>query len=130
MEATDYVNALRLRQDLLDSRAEAESLRYDLGDATALIEALEAELSAVTARWRGQDQGRSATAAVGLLIQARTQVRRTLFQDLASEQDRASAERDLRVAEVAFSFLLGFTPLAPRTAPGLTSKKDAPAYPG
>ena len=111
MSAAEHDDAPLLRQRLFESRAEAESLRYDLGDATALIEALEAELWAVTARWRGPDHGQSAITAVSLLIQARTQVRRTLFQELASEQARAAAQRDLRIAEAAFSFLLGLRSL-------------------
>ena len=100
-----------LRQCLFDSRQEAESLRFALGDATALIEGLEAELWAVTVRWRGQDQSRSASDAVNLLIQARTNIRRTLFQDRGPEGDPAAALRDLRITEAAFGFLLGLRSL-------------------
>lgn len=107
MEATEYENVPLLRRHLLDSRAVAESLRYDLGDATALIEALQAELRAVTARWPVPDQGQSDTAALSLLIQARTRIRRTVVQEVASGQDRAAVQRDIRIAEAAFSFLLG-----------------------
>ena len=99
------------RQGLIDSRAEAESLRFDLGDATALIEALEGELWAVSARWRGQDQAEAASDALSLLIQARTLIRRTLFQECGSESERAAALRDLRIAEAAFGFLLGLRTL-------------------
>lgn len=111
MDSAEQDDASVLRQHLCDSRAVAESLRYDLGDATALIEALEAELWAVTARWRGQDCSQSDTTAMGLLIQARTQVRRTLLQQLASERARSAAQRDLRVAEAALGFLLSLRSL-------------------
>ena len=111
MSAIEHDDAPLLRQHLLESRAEAESHRFDLGDATALIEALEAELWAVIACWRGPDRGRSASDAVSLLIQARTRIRGTMVQELASEQARAAALRDLRIAEAAFGFLLGLRSL-------------------
>ena len=101
-----------LRESLHQSRAEAESLRLDLGDATALIEGLEAELWSITSRWRRPDRGHSEERAMDLLIQARTQVRRTLFQELGPESaEQAGALRDLRVAEVCFRFLLGLRSL-------------------
>ena len=97
-----------LRESLHQSRGEAESLRLDLGEATALIEALEGELWAITSRWRGPDRGQSEERAMDLLIQARTQVRRTLFQELGPESvEQAGALWDLRIAEVCFRFLLG-----------------------
>ena len=107
MGSIEAHEALILREHLAESRAEAESLRFDLSDATALIEALEAELWAVTGRWRGQDQAQAGSDAVSLLIQTRTRVRRTMFQVFGSEQARAAALRDLRIAEAAFGFLLG-----------------------
>ena len=111
MEAADYDNAPLLHTRLLNSRAEATSLRNDLGDAIVLIEGLEAELWAVTTRWSVPDKGQCAAAAVSLLIQARTQVMRALVQDLPPEQARAAAQHDLRIAEAAFSFLLGLRSL-------------------
>ena len=107
-----------LRESLHQSRAEVESLRVDLGDATALIEGLEAELWSITARWRGPDPGQSDARAFDLLIRARTQVRRTLFQELGTESvEQAGALRDLRIAEVCFRFLLRFRSLQVSRSP-------------
>ena len=110
-DSTAHDDAHILRQYLIDCRQEAESLRFDVGDATALIEAFEGELGAVTARWRRPGQVEAASDAMSLLIQARTHVRRTLFQVLGSEQARAAALHDLRIAEAAFGFLLGLRTL-------------------
>ena len=106
-----------LRQYLIDCRQEAESLRVDLGDATALIEALEGELWAVTARWWGPDQVQAASGALNHLIQARSLIRRTLFQERGSESERAAALRDLRIAEATFGFLVGLRILRVDTHP-------------
>jgi hypothetical protein len=96
-----------LRESLHQSRTQAESLRLDLGDAAALIEALEGELWSITARWRGPDQGQSEERAMDLLIQARTLIRRALFQELGRGRiDQAGVLQDLRIAEVCFRFLL------------------------
>jgi hypothetical protein len=101
-----------LRESLHQSCAEVESLRLDLGDATALIEGLEAELWSITARWRSPDRGQDDAGAIDLLIQARTQVRRALFQELGPVSvEQAGALQDLRVAEVCFRFLLGLRSL-------------------
>ena len=109
MGAPEQTDAFRLRQHLYDTRAEAECLRLDLGDATALIEALEAELWSVTGRWDGpaHDQRQPGSDPLSLLIQARTQLRRTLFQELGSYVTPPAALADLRLAEVSFRFLLG-----------------------
>ena len=104
--ARERTDACVLREHLCDSRAEAESLRFDLGDATALIEALENELWSLTARWKGREQRKPGSDALTLLIQARTQLRRTLFQELGPGGVLPAALADLRLAEVAFSFLL------------------------
>ena len=107
--ALEQTDACLLRQHLCDSRAEAESLRFDLGDATALIEALEAELWSVTTRWNGdaRDQRQPGSDALSLLIQARTLVRRRLFQELGPNGIQPAALADLRLAEVSFRFLHG-----------------------
>ena len=107
-----------LRESLHQSRAAAESLRLDLGDATALIEGLEAELRSITARWRGPDRGQDDASAMDLLIQARTQLRRALIQELGPESvEQAGALQDLRIAEVCFRFLLRFRNLRASGSP-------------
>jgi hypothetical protein len=107
-----------LRESLHQSRGEAESLRLDLGEATALIEALEGELWAITSRWRGPDRGQDDASAMDLLIQARTQLRRALIQELGPESvEQAGALQDLRVAEVCFRFLLRFRSLQVSRSP-------------
>ena len=105
-----------LRESLHQSRAEAESLRLDLGEATALIEGLESELCSITTRWRGPDSDQYAAGAIDLLIRARTLIRRTLLQELGAECGHA-ALRDLRIAEVAFRFLLGLRSLQASGSP-------------
>ena len=101
-----------LRDDLHRTRGEANSLRLDLAEATALIDALESEVWRITTRWCGPDDGRSAVGAMDLLIQARTLMRRALLSSIHSAPShRAAAVRDLRIAEVSFSFLLGLRSL-------------------
>lgn len=88
-------------------QVEVCSLRLDLAEATALIEALEAEVWRITTRWRDSDDEHSAARAVNGLIQSRTSLRRALSPWLELDDDRRTAAlRDLRVAEIAFEFLL------------------------
>jgi hypothetical protein len=97
-----------LRDALCQSRAEAMSLRLDLAEAQGFIDALEAELWAAGAYWKppGQAHTVQESSPLNLLLHARTLIRRTLFQELGPHGNRAAALHDLRIAEVAFRFLL------------------------
>lgn len=108
LAARNQTDASVLRQDLCDSRLEAESLRLDLGDATAMLEALEAELWSVTTRWQGvaHDRHEPGSSPLSHLLQARTLLRRMLFQEVGSNGIQSAASADLQLAEVSFSFLL------------------------
>ncbi len=102
-----------LREALHRSRAEAESLRLDLSEALGFVEALEAELWASSGRRRapGWPNTVREPSSLNLLLHARTLIRRTLFQELVPGGDRNAALHDLRIAEVAFRFLLGLRSL-------------------
>lgn len=96
-----------LRERYRMARAEAERLGVDLADARARIERLEAELWAVTLRSCSSPQDRHFPAsATELIVWARTATRKVLFDQIARDAERAGAVRDLRIAEVAFGFLL------------------------
>ena len=104
-DASDEVAALR--QSLHESRSEAESLRLDLAEAQGFVEALEAELWAVTVASQPLQDGRVTGAEIiNLLLQARSLIRRTSFQQMGPAGDRTASLRDLRIAEVSFRFLL------------------------
>lgn len=107
MLALDELNDLR--EALHRSRAEAESLRLDLSEALGFVEALEDELWATSARPRapGLPDTVREPSPLYLLLYARTLIRRRLFQELMPGRDRNPALHDLRIAEVAFRFLLG-----------------------
>ena len=109
-----------LKQPLSEAEATAHSLRLDLAESDALIEALQNELWSVTSRWRGPDDGRLRGTTLDAIIQARTLVRRMLFQELAAAGGQAGVMQDLRIAEVAFRFLLGLRSLQV-SGPGLAS---------
>jgi hypothetical protein len=90
-----------------EARAQAESLRLDLADARARIERLEAELWAITLRSCSLPHDQQFPAnATELIVRTRTATRKVLFDQIAEDAERAGAVRDLRMAEVAFDFLL------------------------
>jgi hypothetical protein len=105
--------ASALHDALCKSRAEAMSLRLDLSEAQGFIDALEAELWAAGAYWKPPGQARTVqeTSPLDLLLHARTLIRRRLFQELGTQGKQAAAMHDLRIAEVAFRFLLGLRSL-------------------
>jgi hypothetical protein len=109
LAAPDEVSALRAA--LQECRAEAMSLRLDLAEACGFVEALEAELWAATQVRNAPGHSDREPTALNLLLQARTLVRHTLFQELGLNSGRAAALHDLRIAEVAFRFLLGLQSL-------------------
>jgi len=96
-----------LRERDCEARAQAESLRLDLAQARARLDRLEAELWAVTRRSCSapHDHPRPASAT-DLIVWARTATRKVLFDYIAQDAERAGAVHDLRMAEVAFDFLL------------------------
>ena len=96
-----------LRERYREARAQAESLRLDLAQARARLDKLEAELWAVTLRSCSapHDHPRPASAT-DLIVWARTATRKVLFDQIASDAESAGAGHDLRMAEVAFDFLL------------------------
>lgn len=96
-----------IRQRCETLRAEVDSLRLDLAESTTLIEALEREVWRLSSRWSSSDDKQSCSSALYLLIRARTSLRRAVSPWLeADDWRRAQAQRDLRVAEAAFGFLL------------------------
>ena len=96
-----------LRERYREARAQAESLRLDLAQARARLDKLEAELWAVTLRsCSAPHDGARPASATDLIVWARTATRKALFEQIASDAERAGAVHDLRMAEVAFDFLL------------------------
>ena len=95
------------RERYREAHAQAESLRLDLARARARLAKLEAELWAVTRRScsASHDHPRPASAT-DLIVWARTATRKVLFEQIAQDAERAGAAHDLRMAEVAFDFLL------------------------
>src|SRR4051812_46825413 len=104
MLAPDEASALHAA--LQQSRAEAMSLRLDLAEACGFVAALEAELWAATQVRNEPGHAHREPTALNLLLQARTLIRRRLFQELGLGGNRTAAMHDLRIAEVAFHFLL------------------------
>ena len=95
------------RERSREARAQAESLRLDLAQARARLDKLEAELWAVTLRSCSAPHDRPPPAsATDLIVWARTATRKVLFEQIAQDAERAAAVHDLRMAEVAFDFLL------------------------
>ena len=96
-----------LRERYREARAQAESLRLDLAQARARLDKLEAELWAIRLRSCPvpHDHPRPASAT-DLIVWARTATRKVLFEQIAHDAQRAAAVHDLRMAEVAFDFLL------------------------
>src|SRR3954463_12585818 len=95
------------RERSREARAKAESLRLDLAHARAHLDKLEAELWAVTRRSCSASHDHPIPAsATDLIVWARTATRKGLFEQIAQDAERAAAVHDLRMAEVAFDFLL------------------------
>src|SRR4051812_37383756 len=95
------------RERSREAHAQAESLRLDLAQARARLDKLEAELWTVTLRSCSAPHDRPRPAsATDLIVWARTATRKVLFAQIAQDGERAAAVRDLRMAEVAFDFLL------------------------
>lgn len=82
-----------LRGALHRSRAEAESLRLDLSEALGFVEALEAELWASSRRRTapGWPAAVREPSPLNLLLQARTPIRRRLFEELVQGGNRNAA---------------------------------------
>jgi hypothetical protein len=96
-----------LRERDREARAQAESLRLDLAQARARLDKLETELWAVTLRSCSASHGHPTPAsATDQIVGARTATRKVLFDQIAQDAQRAGAVHDLRMAEVAFDFLL------------------------
>ena len=95
------------RERSREAHAQAESLRLDLAQARARLDKLEGELWAITRRSCSASHDHPTPAsATDLIVWARTTTRKVLFAQIAQDGERAGAVRDLRMAEVAFDFLL------------------------
>ncbi len=95
------------RELLHIARAEADHLRLSLAEAEGFLDAVEHELRLTGmgllshAEWTV-----ASTQALPAIVRARTLTRQTLLGRLRPGESQDAVHQDLRLAEVAFSFLL------------------------
>src|SRR4051794_4092756 len=95
------------RERSREACTQAVSLWLDLAQARARLDKLEAELWAITRPFcSAPDDPPRPASATDQIVWARTATRKVLFDQIAQDAERAGAECDLRMAEVAFDFLL------------------------
>jgi hypothetical protein len=100
------------RELLHTARAEADHLRPSLAEAEGFLDAVEHELRPMSMGLLSRTEWTVAsTHAVPAIVRARTLTRQALFGQLRPGESEDVIYQDLRVAEVAFAFVLGMRSL-------------------